>query len=267
MACCRNSNNNRRRHGNCCTNWDDFVVTSSRGPAGPPGPAGPVGPQGPIGLTGPAGPEGPAGPQGPIGLTGAQGPIGPQGPEGPQGPIGLTGPEGPIGPQGPIGETGATGPAGPQGPIGETGPVGPQGPEGPAGPPGTFINENATIYNPAAQEITTGTPLTFGTTLTNNGLTVDATSITIEEAGTYLVGFSTGEATGATATDRVGIAINGVIIAGTERLLNPDAPTNETSVLNLTAGDVVTLVPTVTTATGLTADGATSATLTVVRLA
>ena len=35
----------------------------------------------------------------------------------------------------------------------------------------------------------------------------------------------------------------------------------------LAAGDVITLVPTITTATDLTADGGTSATLTVVRIA
>lgn len=147
------------------------------------------------------------------------------------------------------------------------GPQGPAGPQGPVGPPGTLVNENATIYNPATQAITTATPITFGTTLTNNGLSVAGTSITVPNTGTYLVNFSTGESTGATATDRVGIAINGSIIPGTERLLTPDAITNGTSVLNLAAGDVITLVPTITTATDLTADGGTSATLTVVRIA
>ena len=150
---------------------------------------------------------------------------------------------------------------------GTRGPQGPAGPQGPVGPPGTLINENATIYSQAAQVITTGTPITFGTTLTNNGLTVAATSITVADAGTYLVNFSTGASTGATGTDRVGIAINGTIILGTERLLSPDSITTGTSVLNLADGDVITLVPTATTATDLTATGGTSATLSVVRLA
>ena len=150
---------------------------------------------------------------------------------------------------------------------GTRGPQGPAGPQGPVGPPGTLVNENATIYNGGAQAIATGTPLTFGTTLTNNGLTVAGTSITVPNAGTYLVNYSTGESTGAAGTDRVGIAINGSIIPGTERLLSPDSISSGTSVLNLAAGDVITIVPTITTATDLTADGGTSATLTVVRIA
>lgn len=202
-----------------------------------------------IGVPGPAGPTGPAGP------------IGPQGPVGPQGPTGATGATGATGPQGPIGLTGATGATGPQGPQG---PVGPQGPQGPAG---STPNQNATLYNTASQTLTSGTALTVPTVLTNNGLTASTNSLTVPATGTYLVSYTVNRTTGTSNTDSVGIAIGGTLQAGTQMSLSSSQGVSGTYVLNLTNGNVITLVPTISGTSTVNNTGGPSATLTVVRIA
>lgn len=184
--------------------------------------------------------------------------IGVPGPVGPQGPAGPIGPAGPVGPQGPIGLTGATGP---QGPIGPTGATGPQGPAG------ITPNQNASIYNGATQTITSGTALTLPTVLTNNGLTTDGSAVTVAESGTYLVSYVVNEATTATGTDNVGIAVDGTINTATQTPLSTTDAVGGSYVLNLTAGNSVTLVPTVAGATSIDATGGPSASLTVMRIA
>lgn len=155
---------------------------------------------------------------------------------------------------------------GPQGVPGPAGPQGPQGPTGATGPAGMLPNENATVYNASTQTITTGTALTLPTVLTNNSLTSTGSGLTVTNGGTYLVSFTTGTATDATGTDNVGIALNGTILTATQRLLTTAMGTSGTFVLNLTAGDTLTLIPTVTGATAINDTGESSATLTVVRI-
>lgn len=165
-----------------------------------------------------------------------------------------------IGITGPIGPRGATGPTGPTGPTGATGPT------GPTGATGTFENINATIVNTASQDITTGTAVTFGSIVTNNGMTVANTSITVPSAGTYLVSYGANSSTSASGSDNIGVAVNGTISTSTRRTLSATQGTAGTYVLNLVADDVLTLVPTITSATNLTATGGPSAYLTVVKV-
>lgn len=205
-----------------------------------------------------------------VGPTGAQGPIGPQGiqgPAGPAGPVGATGPQGPVGatgPQGAQGPAGATGPQGPQGPAGPAGATGPQGPQGPAGP---ALNENATIYNAASQSLTSGTAVSLPTVLTNNSLTTTtANTITVPSAGAYQISYTTSAATGAESGDNVAVAVNGVVQTPTQRSLSTTQGVSATYVLNLSANDAITIVPTVTGSATLTNTGGPSATLTVIRV-
>ena len=187
-----------------------------------------------------------------VGPTGAQGPIGPQG---------IQGPVGPAGPVGATGPQGAQGPAGPVGPAGATGPQGPQGPQGPA------LNENATIYNAASQSLTSGTAVSLPTVLTNNSLTTTtANTITVPSAGAYQISYTTSAATGAVSGDNVAVAVNGVVQTPTQRSLSTTQGVSATYVLNLSANDAITIVPTVTEATTLTNTGGPSATLTVIRV-
>lgn len=202
-----------------------------------------------------------------VGPTGAQGPIGPQGiqgPAGPAGPVGATGPQGPVGATGPQGPVGATGPQGAQGPAGPAGATGPQGPQGPTGP---ALNENATIYNAASQSLTSGTAVSLPTVLTNNSLTTTtANTITVPSAGAYQISYTASAATGAVSGDNVAVAVNGVVQTPTQRSLSTTQGVSATYVLNLSANDAITIVPTVTGATTLTNTGEPSATLTVIRV-
>ena len=210
---------------------------------------------------------GPTGAQGPIGPQGIQGPAGPAGPvgaTGPQGPVGATGPQGPVGATGPQGAQGPAGPAGPAGPVGPAGATGPQGPQGPTGP---ALNENATIYNAASQSLTSGTAVSLPTVLTNNSLTTTtANTITVPSAGAYQISYTTSAATGAVSGDNVAVAVNGVVQTPTQRSLSTTQGVSATYVLNLSANDAITIVPTVTGATTLTNTGGPSATLTVIRV-
>lgn len=205
-----------------------------------------------------------------VGPTGAQGPIGPQGIQGPAGPVGATGPQGPVGATGPQGPVGATGPQGAQGPAGPVGPVGPAGatgPQGPQGPTGPALNENATIYNAASQSLTSGTAVSLPTVLTNNSLTTTtANTITVPSAGAYQISYTASAATGAVSGDNVAVAVNGVVQTPTQRSLSATQGVSATYVLNLSANDAITIVPTVTGATTLTNTGEPSATLTVIRV-
>ena len=201
-------------------------ATGATGAAGPQGPAGAQGPTGPAGATGATGATGAAGPQGPAGLPGISwkgfysasqsynqndavfyggtsyisllsGNVGnepdvspsdwavlaEQGATGPQGATGLTGATGATGaagPQGPVGATGSQGPAGPTGATGATGAQGPTGPEGPSGPTGP--------QGPAGP---TGGVLSYatgsGNAVMTEGTPTPIASVTLEDAGTYLL--------------------------------------------------------------------------------
>ena len=153
------------------------------------------------------GPQGPAGPQGPVGPQGPQGNTGPQGPAGPQGP------KGDIGAQGPQGDTGPQGPAGPRGPQGDTGPQGPAGPQGPQGEPGSAAtNENAMLYNTAAQEVQAGAALNFAANQINSAsgsITLSGTTGLSLTAGQYLVVFETDAFVANSGTIAVALALGG----------------------------------------------------------
>lgn len=132
---------------------------------------------------------------------------GPQGPAGPQGPVGPQGPQGNTGPQGPQGNTGPQGPAGPQGPQG---PAGPQGPQGEPGSAAT--NENAMLYNTAAQEVQAGAALNFATNQINSAsgsITLSGTTGLSLTEGQYLVVFETDALVANTGTIAVSLALGG----------------------------------------------------------
>ena len=174
---------------------------------------------------------------------------------------GCPGPQGPAGPQGPVG---------PQGPQGDTGPQGPQGPAGPQGPQGepgsAATNENAMLYNTAAQEVQSGAALNFaanqinsasgsitlsgttGLTLTmGQYLVVFETDALVENAGTIAVALALGGSalpyaasslakTGSNSNERIGLAAI-LDLAGTQTLTvqntSTDTNTHTNSTLNV----------------------------------
>lgn len=217
---------------------------------GPPGPQGPAGPQGPQGLQGPAGPAGPAGAPG---ATGATGPAGPQGEIGPAGPAGATGPAGPAG------ATGATGPAGPAGATGATGPAGPAG--------ATATNENAMLFNPAAQTVAAGDALSFtGTQINSTGdITASGTDGLTLTAGEYLVTFRSDAVTADAGVLGASLALDGTVLPYATTLIS--SPAAETQGLTLTAILDLTAAQTLTVINSSGAEATyTNSTLTVVKL-
>jgi len=219
---------------------------------------GPTGPQGPRGVQGP---QGPAGPVGATGATGAVGPIGPQGPVGPAGPVGATGATGAVGPIGPQGPVGPVGPAGPTGAVAAAGAVGPIGPQGPVGPAGTndavyAVSTAATI---AAGEII---PITLSAATADTTMTITDNAVNITEAGTYLVSYYVG---GSVATNEfvTALYLNGAEIAN-ENIVqsNSAGAASKTVLLNLSAGDTLSLYNTSATEATLSA-----AAITVLKLA
>ena len=223
---------NRNNNCNCCR--------GPRGPIGPTGATGARGPQGPQGATGPAGPQGPIGPVGPTGATGA------------------VGPQGPIGPVGPVGATGATGATGPQGPVGATGATGPQGPIGPAGT-SQAIYAGTTIATVGAGAIV---PIALIAQSPASTMTVSDNEVNITETGSYLVSYFAGGSV-TTGDFIVSLYLNDVAIAN-ENIVQSDSvgAGSKTVLLNLSAGDSISLYNTSATEATLS-----SASITVLKVA
>lgn len=126
---------------------------------------------------------------------------------------GCPGPQGPAGPQGPVGPQGPQGNTGPQGPAGPQGPQGPAGPQGPQGEPGSAAtNENAMLYNTAAQEVQAGAALNFAANQINSAsgsITLSGTTGLSLTAGQYLVVFETDALVENAGTIAVALALGG----------------------------------------------------------
>ena len=152
-------------------------------------------------------------------------------------------------------------------PKGEIGPKGEKGDQGVAGPPGSTNNINVTLFNPNNQDISNSRPLTFGQTLTNNGITTNETSVFIPANGTYVISFSMNNGSSAAAGDCVGVYKNSSLIPGTTRPLTSSTNVSAMFVVSLKINDIITLVPKLSTNRTITASGAPSIMLSVVQIA
>ena len=227
---CFNSN----RHNRCCNDDDGRIVIIERGARGPRGYTGATG------AVGPQGPMGERGPQGPRGLTGAQGP---QGEIGPQGPRGFTGATGATGPQGPRGFTGATGAQGPQGIQGEVGPQGPAGADGTNGL-ASFGGAYFSDVVPIALT-TTATTLPIGVPLPSVDVTTTTNSLTVANTGIYELDYGIRGSVFPASTVTLSVRRNGIDIPQTVITMTFTTTENElanSTFVELTAGDVLTLV-------------------------
>ena len=83
----------------------------------------------------------------------------------------------------------------------------------------------------------------------------------------YSVSYTINEVSGANEGDFVGISINGTEVPATRRSMSSTAGLGGTYVLNLSANDIVTIVPTETNNTQIVGTAGPSATLTVIRIA
>ncbi|MDA1679224.1 Gly-Xaa-Xaa repeat protein, partial [Bacillus cereus group sp. TH152-1LC] len=168
---------------------------------------GPQGNTGATGATGPQGVQGNTGATGPQGVQGNTGATGATGPQGPQGNTGATGATGPQGVQGPTGATGATG-------IGVTGPTGPSGgPTGPTGPTGpSFPVATIVVTNNIQQTVLQFNNFIFNTAINVNNITFNGTdTVTVINAGIYVISVSISTTAPGCAPLGVGISINGAV--------------------------------------------------------
>lgn len=195
-----------------------------------------------------------------------EGPTGCTGPSGCTGPTGSAGPMGPTGPKGETGERGLQGDKGDTGPIGPIGPTGPRGETGEKGEAGGTPNQSATIFNMAGQAIKSGQPLSLSSIMTNNGLVLGGTFITVPATGTYIVSYCINRATNAAGTDSIVIAVDDVTDSNTSMPLSDVSTTCGHFVMNLDEGNSLSLVPVVLNATWIEGNGGASATLTLVRI-
>ncbi|MGG5759434.1 Gly-Xaa-Xaa repeat protein, partial [Bacillus toyonensis] len=153
------------------------------------------------------GATGATGPQGVQGNTGATGATGPQGVQGNTGATGATGPQGVQGIQGPTGATGATG-------IGVTGPTGPSGgPTGPTGPTGpSFPVATIVVTNNIQQTVLQFNNFIFSTAINVNNMIFNGTNtVTVINAGIYVISVSIATTAPGCAPLGVGISINGAV--------------------------------------------------------
>ncbi len=157
------------------------------------------------------------------------------------------------GPRGPRGFTGATGAVGPIGPTGATGPQGPAGANGTNG-----LASFGGAYSTATTDIsltTTATTLPIGTSLPLSNVTVGTNSITVINAGIYQLDYGI---RGSVSTDSVvtlSVTQNGTNI--TQTIVTMPFTTTGTQLTNstivtLSAGDVLTLSATASVDTTLT---------------
>ncbi|HDR3891065.1 TPA: Gly-Xaa-Xaa repeat protein, partial [Bacillus cereus] len=132
--------------------------------------------------------------------TGATGPRGNTGATG----IGVTGPTGPSG-----GPTGPTGPTGPQGNTGATG-IGVTGPTGPTGiafPVATIV-----VTNNIQQTVLQFNNFIFHTVFNANNIIFNGTdTVTVINAGIYVISVSISTTAPGCAPLGVGISINGAV--------------------------------------------------------
>lgn len=188
-----------------------------------------------------------------------RGPQGEQGHQGPQGPRGIRGATGATGATGIEGTSGVTGAIGPTGATGVTGATGTTGATGVTGGVGDVdLSAYGYFFSTGTYTVTTGQGLAFDQTGVASNITAttvsNETTLTVGEAGTYMITFGATNQIGNPAVP-VTLSINGTPIAMGGTLLIPliTAPLGPISatplvaitvIHSLAAGDVLQVVNT-----------------------
>jgi hypothetical protein len=212
---------------------------------GETGATGATGAAGETGATGATGETGATGATGETGATGATGVAGEAGIAGATGATGVTGATGATGETGATGATGETGATGATGETGATGATGATGETGATGATGAGIGEFGYTYELATiadATVVGGADIPFS----NNGPlvgtthTAGTTTVTVATAGTYKIDYEVNITAGIGA--QIAIAVNGVVDASTPvSALVATGQLSGTAILDLAAGDVITL--------------------------
>ncbi|MDR4361507.1 Gly-Xaa-Xaa repeat protein [Bacillus anthracis] len=176
----------------------------------------------------------------------------------------IQGPTGPTGPTGPAGATGATGPQGVQGPAGATG-IGVTGPTGPSGP--SFPVATIVVTNNIQQTVLQFNNFIFNTAINVNNIIFNGTdTVTVINAGIYVISVSISTTAPGCAPLGVGISINGAVATDnfSSNLIGDSL--SFTTIETLTAGANISVQSTLNEIT-IPATGNTNIRLTVFRIA
>ncbi|MBP0864535.1 Gly-Xaa-Xaa repeat protein [Bacillus anthracis] len=176
----------------------------------------------------------------------------------------IQGPTGPTGPTGPAGATGATGPQGVQGPTGATG-IGVTGPTGPSGP--SFPVATIVVTNNIQQTVLQFNNFIFNTAINVNNIIFNGTdTVTVINAGIYVISVSISTTAPGCAPLGVGISINGAVATDnfSSNLIGDSL--SFTTIETLTAGANISVQSTLNEIT-IPATGNTNIRLTVFRIA
>lgn len=136
----------------------------------------------------------------------------------------------------------------------------------PKGTPGA-PNINVSVYNSKSQSINNARPLVLDEILINNGMEVHDDYIKVPYDGTYLINYSINNSTNATSGDVVGVTINSNIIQASKRHLVSNANSSASMVVQLKAGDEISLNGILAGDRTISSNDVTSANLTIVLLA
>ncbi|MGG1585594.1 BclA C-terminal domain-containing protein, partial [Bacillus pumilus] len=201
--------------------------------------------------------------------------AGSTGPTGDTGPTGATGVTGDTGPTGVTGATGDTGPTGVTGATGDTGPTGATGITGATGPTGTGGFTDTALYaanssGPTIVTVAGGTNIPLPNFQNITGFTANGTNtvFTVLQTGKYYITYQVNTTTALLINTR--LLLNGATtISGSVQ--SPVISTsfiNNTVIVNLTAGNTISLqfFGAVVTAILVGGGGAAGATLTIIRL-
>ncbi|PGP84497.1 collagen-like triple helix repeat-containing protein, partial [Bacillus cereus] len=190
------------------------------------------------------------------GNTGAQGITGDTGATGPQGITGAQGITGDTGATGPQGITGATGATGPQGITGATGPTGPN-----------FPVATIVVQNNIQQTVLQFNNFIFGTAINVNNIIFKGTdTVTVVNAGIYVISVSISTTAPGCAPFGIGISINGTVATDnfSSNLIGDSL--SFTTIETLAAGANISLQSTLNEIT-LPSTGNTNVRLTIFRIA
>lgn len=190
---------------------------------------------------------------------------------GPQGNTGATGPQGNTGAQGITGATGATGPqgnTGAQGITGATGATGPQGITGATGPTGpNFPVATIVVQNNIQQTVLQFNNFIFSTAINVNNIIFKGTdTVTVVNAGIYVISVSISTTAPGGAPFGVGISINGTVATDNFSSNLIGNSLSFTTIETLAAGANISLQSTLNEIT-LPSTGNTNVRLTVFRIA
>ncbi|MGG3413377.1 hypothetical protein ABER77_00005, partial [Bacillus safensis] len=227
---------------------------------------------GSTGDTGATGSTGPTGPTGATGITGSTGPTGATGITGSTGPTGATGITGSTGPTGATGITGSTGPTGATGITGSTGPTGATGITGATGT-GGFTDTALYAANSSGPTIVTvagGTNIPLPNFQNITGFTANGTStvFTVLQTGKYYITYQVNTTTALLISTRLLLNEATTISGSVQSPVISTSLINNTVIVNLTAGNTISLqfFGAVVTAILVGGGGAAGASLTIIRL-